>query len=68
MFFDYADMNQGIVGNMAELGITESFSVKRQVSSSTLIRFVVATVLFCNLFNLLCLPLRCLFLHLRLLR
>jgi T-complex protein 1 subunit beta len=25
------DMQQGIVGNMAELGITESFSVKRQI-------------------------------------
>ena len=25
------DMNQGAVGDMAEMGITESFSVKRQV-------------------------------------
>lgn len=26
-----ADMSEGTVGNMAELGITESFQVKRQV-------------------------------------
>ena len=26
-----ADMSEGLIGNMAELGITESFQVKRQV-------------------------------------
>ena len=26
-----SDMNQGAVGDMAQMGITESFSVKRQV-------------------------------------
>ena len=30
--FSLPDMTNGIVGDMAELGITESFSVKRQVS------------------------------------
>lgn len=30
-FFHPADMFEGIVGDMADLGITESFQVKRQV-------------------------------------
>ncbi len=30
-FFHPADMSEGTVGNMTELGITESFQVKRQV-------------------------------------
>ena len=29
--FPLSDMNQGAVGDMAQMGITESFSVKRQV-------------------------------------
>lgn len=31
VFFPPADMSEGTVGNMTELGITESFQVKRQV-------------------------------------
>ena len=31
VFICIADMNEGTVGDMSDLGITESFSVKRQV-------------------------------------
>ena len=31
LIFNLSDMNNGIVGDMSSLGITESYSVKRQV-------------------------------------
>lgn len=46
-------MNEGIIGSMKELGITESYKLKRQVvlsaseAAEMILRYVIEFVVFC---------------------